>query len=131
MDKTTLKKQASLILLFTGITWLFMSIMIFIYLKTPFTWDKFFYYFLMSVLIGIYALYLLNRGKLFSKLFFLLAYFVSFIGFYIGATNTTKNLGEFTALILMIIPMISISALGFMIDLNIMNKKKAKELKKH
>lgn len=129
MNKETLKKQGIFFLSFIGITWAMMSLLIFLFLKITFTWDKFFYYFLLSVLIGLYGLYLLNKGKLFSKIFFVLAYIVSFLGLYFGSTSKGSLFGEFAALILMIIPLVSISLLGLMIDINIETKKRAKAMK--
>lgn len=130
MKDSNFKKQLMIVLGVTGITWLIMSIMIFVFIKTPFTWDRLFYYFLVSVLIGAYVFYLQIKGQLFSKVFFGLAYFVSFFGLYFGATSASNNFGNFAAVVLMVIPLITISALGYMIDLNLANKKKAKQLKK-
>lgn len=130
MKNFDFKKQVVFALAFTGITWLLMSVLIFIFIKAPFTWDKLFYYFLVSVIIGAYGLYLLNKGRFFSRAFFIGAYSVAFLGLYYGAKSSGKNFGDFAALILMIIPLVTISSLGFVIDLNLKARRKTNEIKK-
>lgn len=127
MEKPGFKKKLTLALGFTGLTWLLMSVLIFLFIKMTFSFDTLFYYFLISVLIGAYALYLLNKGRFFSRLFFVGAYIIAFVGLYYGSNNSGNGFGSFGALILMIIPLITISALGFTIDLNIASRKKNKK----
>lgn len=130
MKKYDFKQQLTFGLAFTGITWLIMSLLIFFMLSVTFTWDIFFNYFLVSVLIGAYALFLLNKGHFFSRVFFISAYVVGFFGLYYGASSSGSSFGRFAPMILMFIPLISISVIGVLIDLNISMRKKSKEIEK-
>lgn len=130
-NKNQLDTKISIALGLTGISWLFLSLFIFIFLKEPFEFLKLVTYLLWSGIIGAYAYYLIIKKPLFSSIFFVIGYILSFYALYYNAVHSSAKISTYFVIFICIAVLISFSMIGYLLDRNNHQKKKLKELAKN
>lgn len=129
-SKKHLDTKIKLALILTGISWLSLSLFIFIFLKEPFEFLKLVTYLLWSSIIGAYAYFLIVKRPLFSSIFFVAGYLLSFYALYYNAVHNGSKVSSYFVIFISMAVLLSFSAIGYLLDRDFKNKKKLKELKK-
>lgn len=114
----------------TGVSWLLLSLFIFIFLKEPFEFLKLVTYLLWSGIIGAYAYYLILKKPLYSSIFFVAGYLLSFYALYYNATHNASKVSTYFVIFICMAVLISFSVIGYLLDRNTIQKKALKELQK-
>lgn len=130
-NKKQLDTKISIALGLTAISWLFLSLFIFIFLKEPFEFLKLVTYLLWSAIIGAYAYYLIVKKPLFSSIFFVIGYILSFYALYYNAVHSSAKVSTYFVIFICMAVLISFSVIGYLLDRTMHQKKKLKELSKH
>lgn len=112
----------------TGLSWLLLSLFIFIFLKEPFEFLKLVTYLLWSGIIGAYAYYLIVKKPLFSSLFFVIGYLLSFYALYYNATHLSTKVSTYFVIFICMAVLISFSVIGYLLDRTTQQKKELKNL---
>lgn len=127
--KNKLDLKVTIALSITGLSWLALSVFIFIFLKEPFEFLKLVTYLLWSGIIGAYAYFLILRKPFFSSIFFIAGYLLSFYALYYNAIHNASKVSSYFVIFICMAVLISFSAVGYLLDRNQIQKKKLKEYK--
>lgn len=114
----------------TGISWLALSLFIFLFLREPFNLAKLFTYFLWSGIIGGYSYFLLHKKPLFSSIFFCIGYVLSFYALYYNAVHSAFLVSTYFVIFISMAVLLSFSFIGYLLDHNQIQKKKLKAYNK-
>lgn len=126
--KQSLDPKLVFALVLTGISWLLLSVFIFIYLGESFEFLKLMTYLLWSFIIGAYAYFLILKKPLYSSVFFTIGYVLSFYALYYNARHSVDKVSTYFVIFISLAVLLSFSAVGYLLDHNTNQRKKLKEL---
>ena len=126
MKHTNQKQKLILSLVLFALTLSAFSILMFWILNAVFSGEKLFYYAILSLVISIYAWYLMNRKAFFSTVFFIIAYVLCFFALHYNAKSSGINFSDFTVVFISLVVLLSVSLIGVLIDTNLSLRKKEK-----
>lgn len=117
-------------LVLAGLSWVLLSVFIFVFLKEAFEFLKLFTYLILSAFIGAYAYFLIIRKPFFSSIFFVIAYILSFYALYYNAIHATDKISTYFVIFICFAVLISFSVIDYLLDRNHLQKKQIKAFEK-